>query len=49
MALQRDAYQQQTQGKRVKFDLIATNDLVFQNDAGKIIHVGLAFKEEKQT
>ncbi|HQV78522.1 MAG TPA: NlpC/P60 family protein [Chitinophagales bacterium] len=49
VALQRDAYQQQTQGKRVKFDLIATNDLVFfQNDAGKIIHVGLAFKEKNK-
>lgn len=46
--LLRDAYQQATQGRKIDFEAIASNDLIFfQNKDGKIIHVGIAMKEKK--
>lgn len=47
ISLLRDAYQQQTQGKKIKWMDAQTNDLAFfQNDAGKITHVGIVIKEK---
>ena len=45
--LLRDAYQQATQGKKIKFADAATNDLAFfSNQEGRIIHVGIVIKEK---
>lgn len=45
--LLRDAYQQATQGKKIKFTDVMTNDLAFfSNNEGKIIHVGIVIKEK---
>lgn len=48
--LKRDAYQQQTQGKKISLKNIQNNDLAFfANKNGKIIHVGILFKEKNTT
>lgn len=45
--LLRDAYQQATQGRKIKFTDAATNDLAFfSNQEGRIIHVGIVIKEK---
>lgn len=45
--LLRDAYQQQTQGRKIKLENADTHDLAFfHNDAGRIIHVGMVIKEK---
>lgn len=46
--LLRDAYQQATQGKKIKLSDATNNDLAFfSNDSGKVIHVGIIIKEKK--
>lgn len=48
--LKRDAAQQETQGKKIKLENCATNDLAFfSNDAGRVVHVGIIFKEKGKT
>ena len=49
IALKRDAYQQAEQGELVDFvDTAKEGDLAFfENDSGKIIHVGIVLKEQK--
>lgn len=45
--LLRDAYQQATQGRKIKFAEAATNDAAFfSNSEGRIIHVGIVIKEK---
>ncbi len=47
--LLRDAYQQQTQGKKIKLINAETNDLAFfSNVEGKVIHVGIIIKEKNK-
>ena len=47
--LKRDAYQQQTQGKKVAYKNVQNNDLAFfANADGKIIHVGIIFLEKNE-
>ncbi len=47
--LMRDAYQQATQGKKIKLADAATNDLAFfSNNEGRIIHVGIILKEKNK-
>ncbi|MCB0508647.1 MAG: C40 family peptidase [Bacteroidetes bacterium] len=49
IALKRDAYQQQQQGKRILFQHCATNDLAFfHNKEGKVMHVGLIIREKNK-
>ncbi len=44
--LKRDAYQQQSQGKKISFADAATNDLAFFSNAeGKVIHVGIVIRK----
>lgn len=46
--LLRDAYQQATQGRKIKLADAATNDLAFfSNSEGRVIHVGIVIKEKK--
>lgn len=46
--LPRDAYQQAEHGREIPFDEAEVNDLAFfQNEAGKIIHVGLLLDDKK--
>ena len=48
--LLRDSTQQQTQGKKIKFEKSLTNDLAFfSNKEGRIIHVGIIIKEKGKT
>lgn len=49
IALKRDAYQQAEQGEPVDFvETAKEGDLAFfENDSGKIIHVGIVLKEQK--
>jgi gamma-D-glutamyl-L-lysine dipeptidyl-peptidase len=49
IALKRDAYEQAGQGNLVDFvDLAKEGDLAFfENEAGKIVHVGIVLKEQK--
>jgi gamma-D-glutamyl-L-lysine dipeptidyl-peptidase len=43
----RDAWQQAETGKRVQFGKIKDGDLAFfKNDAGKVVHVGILFRED---
>lgn len=45
--LKRDAYQQQSQGKKISFADAATNDLAFFSNAeGRVIHVGIIIREK---
>lgn len=46
--LLRDAYQQATQGRKIKLADAATNDLAFfSNSEGRVIHVGIVIKEKE--
>ncbi|MDB5226798.1 MAG: ykfC [Bacteroidota bacterium] len=45
--LLRDTYQQETQGKKIKFDQLMTGDLAFfRNAEGRVIHVGIIICEK---
>jgi cell wall-associated NlpC family hydrolase len=47
--LLRDAYQQQTQGKKINFESATSGDLAyFSNEEGKVIHVGIILKEKNK-
>lgn len=49
ISLRRDAWQQATQGKKIKFTDTVTNDLAFFHNAeGKVIHVGIVIKEKNK-
>lgn len=47
--LLRDAYQQQTQGKKIKLQDAVTNDLAFfSNPEGRVVHVGIVINEKNK-